>query len=395
MISVKEAKELVLQNATALSPVELPLTEAAGLVLAEDVYSNLNIPAFEQSAMDGYAFRYDDWNNNQELLIEDEIPAGRTDKVQLGLNKAIRIFTGAPLPVGADTVVMQEKTAVKSSTLKIADSELQKGTNVRRIGSEILKGTLALAKGTKLTPGAIGFLATIGVAKVSVYPAPKVSIIVTGKEIQQPGTELQHGQVYECNSFALHAALHQLKIKDVLIEHADDELAVIQQMIEKYLQVSDVLLITGGVSVGDYDFVTPALKQCRVEQVFHKIKQKPGKPLYFGRKGNKLVFGLPGNPSSVLTCYYEYVVPALEKMMQIADSSIIKTILPLTSDYSKKTGLTHFLKGYCTNETVTPLGAQESYKLQSFAQANCLICLPEERDEFKKDEMVEVHILPS
>jgi molybdopterin molybdotransferase len=369
--------------------------EAAGLVLAYDAYSNFDIPAFVQSGMDGFAFRYDDWVNNKKLLIEDQIPAGRTDKVQLGLNKASRIFTGAPLPFGADTVIMQEKTLVKGNTLEIIDNELQKGSNVRPIGSEISKGTLALAKGTKLTPGAIGFLATMGKATVTVHPTPKVSIIVTGKEIQQPGATLQHGQVYECNSFTLRTALKQLGVKDVGVEHADDELTLIQQMIAKHLEVSDVLLITGGVSVGDYDFVTAALKQCGVEQVFHKIKQRPGKPLFFGRKGNKLVFGLPGNPSSVLTCYYEYVAPALERMMQISYSSIIKKSLSLASDYYKKAGLTHFLKGCCTKENVTILGGQESYKLGSFAAANCFVCLPEERDEFKKDELVEVHILPS
>ncbi len=394
MISVKEAKELVFQSVMNLSPITLSLNEASGLVLADDIYSNFDIPAFEQSAMDGYAFRFNDWKNRHQLSIEDEVQAGRTDKVYLYPSKAIRIFTGAPLPVGADTVVMQEKTIVNGSTLEITDNEVQKGTNVRPVGAEILKDSLALVKGSKLTPGAIGFLATIGRDKVPVYPTPKVSIIVTGKEIQQPGITLHHGQVYECNSFTLNAALQQLNIKDVTIEHADDDLEVIQKLIAKNLQVSDVLLITGGVSVGDYDFVTPALKQCNVVQVFHKIKQRPGKPLYFGKKENALVFGLPGNPSSVLTCYYEYVVPALEKMMHIFGSTIIKKMLPLTSEYLKHAGLTHFLKGFCTAEDVSPLGAQESYKLQSFAQANCLICIPEEREKFKKDEMVEVHILP-
>lgn len=394
MISVKDAKELVQQNAKILSPVALPLIEAAGLVLAEDIYSNFDIPAFRQSAMDGYAFRFDNWTKNPRLSIEDEIPAGRTDEVALSTNKAMRIFTGAPLPSGADTVVMQEKTEVTGTTLKITDEQLQRGANVRPIGSEILKGTLGLAKGSKLTPGAIGFLATIGKDKVAVYPAPKVSIIVTGKELQQPGTSLQHGQVYECNSYMLHAALQQLQIKVVLIEHADDELSVLQQMIAKHLLIADVLLITGGVSVGDYDFVTPALKQYGVEQVFYKIKQKPGKPLYFGKKENRLVFGLPGNPSSVLTCYYEYVVPALEMMTQRANF-ILKHHLPLTADYYKKTGLTHFLKSYCAKNSVAILAGQESYKLQSFAKANCIVCLPEERDEFKKGELVEGHLLPS
>lgn len=394
MISVKEAKDLVEQHTAALTPALLPLINAAGLTLAQDVYARFDVPSFQQSAMDGYAFCYKDWMNSKQLFIHDVIPAGRTDEVELQHNTAIRIFTGAPLPSGADTVVMQEKTEIINDHLIITDSQITAGTNVRSIGAEITKGTLALAKGSKLTPGAIGFLATIGEASVHVYPAPKVSIIVTGKEVQQPGTILQHGQVYECNSFMLHAALQQLNIKDVTIEHADDEPALIQQKIAAQLATADVVLITGGVSVGDYDFVAQALQSCGVEQVFHKIKQRPGKPLYFGKKENKLVFGLPGNPSSVLTCYYEYVLPALEKMMQRDFFSVGIEQLPLDADYIKKTGLTHFLKAYCTNDKVTLLGAQESFKLQSFAHANCLVCLPEEKEEFKKDELVEVHLLP-
>lgn len=394
MISVEEAKDLVVQNTTTLRSIILPLIEATGLILAEDVYARFNVPSFQQSAMDGYAFCYDDWMINKHLLLRDVIQAGRTDKVELLPQTAIRIFTGAPLPSGADTVVMQEKTNILNGHLIIEDDLLIKGSNVRAIGAEISKGTLALQKATRLTPGAIGFLATIGEAGARVYPAPKVSIIVTGKEIQPPGTNLLHGQVYECNSFTLHAALRQLNVEEVSIDHADDEPLLIQQKIAEHLTTADVVLITGGVSVGDYDYVTQALQSCGVDQIFHKIKQRPGKPLYFGKKGMKLVFGLPGNPSSVLTCYYEYVLLAIERMMQNIPSSVTTKLLPLDADYVKKTGLTHFLKAYCTNDKVTLLGSQESFKLQAFAIANCLVCLPEEREEFKKNEMVEVHILP-
>jgi molybdopterin molybdotransferase len=313
--------------------------------------------------------------------------------VQIGKNKAARIFTGAPIPVEADTVVMQEKTLVNNSVLEINDPELQKGSNIRNIGSEIANGVLGLTRGTRLTPGAIGFLATIGKDKIPVFPTPRVSIIVTGKEIRQPGERLQHGQVYECNSFTLRAALRELQITDIGVEHANDEPEELKSIIAHHLNASDVLLITGGVSVGDYDFVTQALKDCEVEKVFHRVKQRPGKPLFFGKIGNKIVFGLPGNPSSVLSCYYQYVVPGIERIMQFPESTVLTTYLPLTSAYIKKRGLTYFLRGIYNSKGVTPLGGQESYKLQSFANANCLICLPEDEEKFEKDELVEVHIL--
>ncbi|MEJ7911704.1 MAG: molybdopterin-binding protein, partial [Chitinophagaceae bacterium] len=156
---------------------------------------------------------------------------------------------------------------------------------------------------------------------------------------------------------------------------------------------SDVVLLTGGVSVGDYDFVIEATKQCGVQQVFHKVKQRPGKPLYFGRLHTKTVFGLPGNPSSVLSCFYNYVLPALEKLSN-KGSSMHQLTAPLTTAVSKPSGLTHFLKGRYENGAATPLSAQESYRLSSFAQANCLICLEEERTDFRAGEMVSIYLLP-
>jgi molybdopterin molybdotransferase len=286
--------------------------------------------------------------------------------------------------------------------LIIEDETLQVGTSVRPRGSEIKAGALALENESTLSPAAIGFLAGIGIAEVKVYPNPSISIIITGNELQQPGRRLEHGQVYESNSFALKAVLKQVQIEDVEVSYAIDNREIVTSALQEALQRSDVVLLTGGISAGDYDFVLQATQECGVEKLFHKVKQRPGKPLYFGMKtlandtggqATKLVFGLPGNPSSVLTCFYQYVTPALEKLSR--RKKILRTLrVPLSRSLQKTAGLTHFLKGSYDGETATPLDAQESYRLSSFAIANCLIQVDEEITSLKEGEMVDVYLLP-
>lgn len=393
MISVSEAKQIIRNSIEPLTPVTIALQDASGLILSEDVYASIDIPAFTQSAMDGYALIYDDYIEDKKPEIAGEVPAG-SDKIFENLSgKAVRIFTGAPVPAGADTVVMQEKVTVENNRLLINDEQLIKGSNIRPVGAEIKSGELALQSETFLSPAAIGFLAGIGVSKVKVFPKPKVAIIVTGDELQQPGKQLQAGQVYESNSLTIKAALHQLHIFNIKILFAADDADILQKALASALQTSDVVLLTGGVSVGDYDFVLKAAELCGVEKMFHKVKQRPGKPLYFGKKESKVIFGLPGNPSSVLTCFYEYVIPAIEQLTMRRD--IIKAEQQaLGKAYTKKTSLTHFLKGKKEGNFVFPLDAQESFRLSSFANANCLICLREDQEEFKKGDLVEIHLLP-
>ena len=393
MISVSEAKNIVRTNTEPLIPVTVPLQQAAGLVLAEDIFASVDIPAFNQSAMDGYAFAFGDYSAANTLQIAGEVPAGVSVNFENVAGKAVRIFTGAPVPKGADTVVMQEKTTVENNCLLILDEQLVQGSNVRQKGSEIKAGALGLQKGTFLSPAAIGFLAGIGVAQLKVYPKPAVTLIVTGKELQQPGKPLQAAQVYESNSLTLRAALQQLHIFKIEVIVVDDDIDVLQKTLRESLQTSDIVLLTGGISVGDYDFVLQAAEWCGIEKKFHKIKQRPGKPLYFGKKQATTIFGLPGNPSSVLTCFYEYVIPAIEEMT-MRKGIIMTEQLILGKAYSKKTGLTHFLKGKKEGNFVYALDAQESYRLSSFANADCLICLPENKEEFNDNDLVEVHILP-
>ncbi len=391
MISVQEAKKII-QESIGESRIEIvSLTDAYALILSANIRAATDIPNFAQSSMDGYAFKFED--RDKPLSVVGEMPAGATMQLSITNGQSTRIFTGAPLPEGADTVVMQEKIRFEGDELIIEDHNLKHGLNVRPKGAEVKERETAMVEGTYLSAAALGFLAGIGCEYVAVYSPPQVGIILTGNELQQPGRPLAFGQVYEANSVQLTAALKKTGIKDIKVYTSDDNPEKLQQVLEEALGENEVILLNGGVSVGDYDFVVAAAQACGIEQKFHKIKQKPGKPLFFGTKDNKLVFGLPGNPSSSLTCFYEYVLPALEQRMHLPSGiKIIKATV--THEYQKPAGLTHFLKASYSDGKVTPLHAQESFRLHSFAQANCFIVLSEESGGCDAGNDVEVHILP-
>lgn len=388
MISVDEAHKLITENCSGGKVEKILLSKSHGYILATPVYSLVDTPPFHQSAMDGYAFSFENWDGKSELEVCGEIQAGNENVIELKPNQAVRIFTGAAMPVNAETVVMQEHVTINGNTIHIENKKLTKGANVRLQSSQTKKGELALDKGQLLTAPAISFLASIGIANVDVFSKPVISIIVTGKELIQPGNEITEGKIYESNSFGLSAGLNALGITSIFVEVVDDVEEEIVQAITRQLSCCDILILTGGVSVGDYDFVPAALEKCVVKNIFHKVKQKPGKPIYFGKRNDTLVFGLPGNPASVLTCFYEYVVPAIYLFSKKQFSKKIK--MPLANDYKKKAGLTYFLKGKTNNENVTILNNQESYLMNSFALADCIIELEEEKEQFVKGEMVNV-----
>ncbi len=392
MISVSEARTIIQQHIVTLPPVARMLPDALGYTIAADVFATVDIPAYPQSSMDGYAFSYTDWQQNKSLQISGEMAAGTKESMPLSSNTAVRIFTGAPVPPGADTVVMQEKVVAEKGILSIQDDQLQQGSNIRLKGSEIKAGELALPSGTVLTPAAIGFLAGIGITDVTVYPAPVVTIIITGNELQTPGQPLLYGQVYDANSFALAAVLQQYDVQQIEVVSVPDVIEALNEVLSQALQKSDLILLTGGVSVGDYDFVTHSAEHCGITTQFHKLKQRPGKPLFFGTKGRQMIFGLPGNPSSVLTCFYMYVLPVIMGMKKTGNG-LIQQQVPLSQSYHKTTQLTHFLKGRYDGQTAAPLGAQESYRMRSFASANCLIEIEEKAERVEQGELVTIHLL--
>lgn len=391
MISVSEAKNIILQASMRAEPRHHPLLDAVGLVLAEDVWANQDFPPFAQSAMDGYAIRFEE---RAELLsVVAEVKAGAAEPGNIGVSKAVRIFTGAPMPMGFDTVVIQEKVDIREGCLHF-DEEPQRGSNIRLPGSEIEKGNLAIAAGSVLTASAIGLLASLGKTDVSAYPRPLVSIIVTGNELRAPGSSLQAAEVYESNSFALRAALLSSGIAVTEVLQVRDQLEALTEAVSQCLDRSDLLLITGGMSVGNYDFGPQALERAGAGILFHRIRQKPGKPLLFGKKGGKIIFGMPGNPSSVLTCFYEYVLPCIRQLMGFEHLFLEKALMPAANHFLRKAALVQFLKGRAEDGKVTILDAQESYRMRSFAQANCLVVLDTETGEVHPGDLVEIHKLP-
>lgn len=392
MIDVNTARKIIQEHTKALQPKRIALKQALGFVLAENIISPIHTPPFDQSAMDGYAFYFADWKEGKELNLAGTIAAGDSGENKLASGSACRIFTGAFVPPGADTVVMQEKVKVTEKGLLILDSVIQQAANVRSQGSETKKGEVAMLKSTSLKPAAIGYLANLGLTEVSVFAQPQISIIITGKELNQPGNPLSAGKVYESNSFSLAAALQQNHITGAKIFWVGDDKEATKTIIQQALNKSDLLILTGGISVGDYDYVNEALTECGVEELFHKIKQKPGKPLYFGKKGKLPVFALPGNPAAVLICFYEYVLPCIQ-MLQGEKQNILTLQLPLLKSYNKKKGLTHFLKGRVEGRGVMPLSGQESYKLNTFSIANCIIELEEEKENFEEGELVNIKLI--
>jgi len=389
LISVAEALQSIREHVVRLAPKSVELNEAAGSILAEDIHADVDIPAFPQSSMDGYAIFHEGWKEHGQLELSGVSAAGPSAPTLIKGHQAVRIFTGAAVPEGADTVAIQERSEVEGGKLIIRDPNLNRGDNVRLRGAEMKAGDLALPAGSLLTPAAIGFLAGLGKTHVRVYPDPRVALIVTGNELQEPGKPLQYGQVYESNSQTIRAALRSAGVDRLQVHRVEDDLASLSATLVEAMAGSDLVLLTGGISVGDYDYVLRATQDCGVSQVFHKIRQKPGKPIFFGKKDQVLVFGLPGNPASVLSCFYAYVCLALE-VMTGRPFTLHKRKARMAIAYKKPSGLTHFLKGKFDGQTVLPLGAQESFRLSSFALANCLLILEEGVTEVAEGEEVEV-----
>ena len=387
MISVSEARKLIDENCKGGRSEVMRLIDALDRALSDDVVSPMDTPPFHQSAVDGYAFSFKDWDGKSKLEVAGEVQAGNVFTAEIKPRQAIRIFTGAPVPAGLDTVVMQEKIEVQGDQMTIKDPLLVAGANVRLQGSQTKIGDVVLKKSHRLTPASISFLASLGITEVPVFAHPHIRIIVTGKELVAPGGIIHEGQIFESNSFALKTALKAMGISPVSVEIVEDDEALIMEAITRALD-SDIVILTGGASVGLYDLVPSSLAKCGVKEIFHKVKQKPGKPFYFGTYGDVLVFALPGNPAAVLSCFYEYITPAIGKFTGRQYHKRLKMIL--AHDFQRKPGLTQFMKGKTKANTVFILDHQESYLMNSFAHADALVELEEDREVILKGDLVNV-----
>ncbi len=388
MIQVAEALKIIAENSSKMSITKIKVSKSLGFVLAEAVYSPINMPPFRQSAMDGYAFIH---GESSKFKVVKTSQAGDFSEDPIEKNEAVRIFTGAFVPDEMDTVVMQEHTKLTDDWLQIDKMPLAKA-NVREKGEQVKKGELVFEANTVITPAAIGYLTCLGITKIKVYEKPKVAILVTGNELVTAGKKLPKGKIYESNSVMLEAALKTIGIKKTTIFKVKDSLKKTRIIIDSCLTNYDVLLISGGISVGDYDYVKEALLKNGVTELFYKINQKPGKPLFFGTKENKIVFALPGNPASSLTCFYVYAFPALKKLMGFEAIHLPEMKKKISTDFKNTTGKTLFLKALYGDEKVTVLESQSSAMLNTFSVANGLIVIPHDIAHVKTNQ--EVVVLP-
>jgi molybdopterin molybdotransferase len=387
MVSVQDAFSILKNNLPASQEMEYPLFQARKHVLSQTLYSPINMPPFRQSAMDGFALCLHDV---LEYDIIGEIKAGDSHQITLLPGQAIKIFTGAAVPDSAQAVIQIEKTLIKEGILHLQEQP-KSGTNVRPIGEQISKGDIALEKGTMLNAAAIGFLAGLGFTSVKVHKKPTIGIVITGNELVKPGYPLEYGKVYESNAIMLQSALSDAYFGGITLYEVNDDFENTKNKLQEALSANDVVLVSGGISVGDYDFVARALKELQVETLFYKVNQKPGKPLFAGKLNEKLIFALPGNPAACLTCFYVYVLPTLSILSGNASTYKQTVQKSLTHNFTVNNTRCQFLKTSVTGDEVTILSHQNSSMLNTFSVANGLLYLSDGEYELEKGSKVDIY----
>ncbi len=398
MISAQEANTIIVNSIRPLSRVTISIEHALHSVLAQDIIASGHVPPFDNSAMDGYAVRSDDVKNVPCVLkIVGEIPAGVEQQRELRTGETMNIMTGGKIPGGCNAVIQQEWTEClndsKITILKIVD----KGHNIRKAGADIQKGSVVLPSGTRLRPQQIGVLASLGKQFIEVYRKPSVAIIATGNEIVEIDKPLANSQIRNSNAYTLEGLVREAGGEPKILGIARDDRDELEKKLATGL-TSDILITTGGVSVGKYDLVVEVLKELGVEIKFWKVNIKPGMPLMFGCCRDTLVFGLPGNPVSAMVTFMQFVTPAVRTLMGDSNADVLpKIYAALQHEIQKTDGKRHFMRGVITNRqgmlSVRTTGSQVSNILTSLTNANCLIIIPEEVTHLRAGDRVEVEML--
>ena len=400
MIQVQEALDKILSQIQFKGVEKVPLDQALGRVLTEDIVSRINNPPLDNSAMDGYALIAEDIEsatpeNPVKLEVVEEIAAGYTAKGTLKPGQTMRIMTGAPIPPGANAVLMQEDTQKDGDSILCLD-KADVEENIREAGEDVRIGEGVLKKGTTLSPAHIGMLAVIGRSQIAVSQRPTVSILSTGDEILELDETPQGPQIFNSNGHMLAAQIKSAGGIPVYLGIAKDTEKDLMEKFEWAL-TADIVVSSGGVSVGDYDLVKSSLQKMGQDMLFWKVAMKPGKPLAFGRIGKTPIFGLPGNPVSSFVSFEQFVRPSLRKVLGCSDLSHKTVQAKLTRTINKKPGRLHFLSSIVSwadgEYTVTPAGEQGSGILKSAANANGLLIFPLEAEEIKQGQEVAVQLL--
>ena len=384
MLSVADARARIDALVAAITGTEqLPIRSALNRILATPVISSFNVPPYTNSAMDGYALHGADLpqSGSTRLKLIGRAMAGAPFLGSVSLGQTVRIMTGAMIPEGADTVLMQEHVTADGEFIEIGAGH-RVGQNVRMAGEDMAVGATVLAPGKQLLPAEIGVLASLGIAEVRVTRRLRVAFFSTGDELRSLGEPLQAGQIYDSNRYTLHGMLSRLGLEILDLGVIRDDRDAIRQAFKDAAAIADVVITSGGVSVGEADFVKQTLDEMGKVN-FWKIAMKPGKPLAFGKLGDAIFFGLPGNPVSVMATFYQFVQPALQKMMGMSATPSLTLKIPCTVELKKEPGRLEYQRGVLQsdsegNMTVTTTGRQGSHVLSSMSQSNCFIILPAE-----------------
>ena len=373
MIQQEEALATILASIRPGAPRSLPLVDSAGAFAARDYFATVALPPFDNSAMDGYAVVASSSGPGESLRIIGQQPAGLDRGLQVRGGEAVRILTGAPMPTGADAVVMQEDTIVNGNEV-IVNTSVASGEFVRRRGGDVAEGQKILSAGQRIRPATIALLASQGLAEIDVGAAVRTAIISTGDELARPGVELRAGQIYDSNAPLLQALVRRCGATVAMAEHCADEEDETTAAVQRGL-ASDVLIITGGVSVGARDFVKSAITSAGGEIDVWRVSLKPGKPFLFGRAGNCAIFGLPGNPVSAFVTFLLFVRPAMLKLAGAADTSLSlpSFSVRLADDVANASDRPHYVRGSVEHGTFKALGRQESHALFGLSQSDALL----------------------
>jgi molybdopterin molybdotransferase len=396
MLCVAEAQAVVQQHARPRSPEPAPLSPATlGLVLAEDVAGDFDMPPYDKALMDGFAVRSFDLPEGRGILtVIDEITAGQTPRVPVGPGQAIRIMTGAPLPAGADAVVMIERTqALEGNRVQVDDKPPTPGQNVLDRGREIRQGEIVLPQGTLLRPQELGILATVGRTTVRVHPRPQVAVLSTGDEVVEPSETPGPGQIRNGNGPMLAGQVHRAGGLPRFLGIARDRLESLRPLVAEGLR-SAVLVLSGAVSAGKLDLVPAVLQELGVQPHFHKVEMKPGKPVFFGTRESTLVFGLPGNPVSSLVCFELFVRPALRRLLGHGQPGPHMVVAALAEDFAYRTDRPTYYPARLEVEgagwRVVPVPWFGSADLRGLARANALILFPSGDHRHRKGQLFSV-----